>query len=265
MSSYNYRELDAEARKRYLEKLGVLGLEECPYEMAADLWQDDPTTWPTLEYPEVYTYLIDTPGVFTRESMKNRKSLEAHNQFSSGWVQTVFHYVPSSSSDIFIMKADVKPSQRLNDPPHTPWISINKTTTAVINAHCTCMAGLGESCSHVAALLFKVEAAVRAGYTQRACTEEACIWNNDFKDKVACAEIADVKFYTEKAVENYKKGNRHRSNSNTLLVDKEFSPTTENDFSDFLCCLSKQTSKPVVLHCYSDFYESFCSEAQAST
>ena len=102
MSSYNYRELDAEARKRYLEKLGVLGLEECPYEMAADLWQDDPTTWPTLEYPEVNTYLIDTPGVFTRESMKNRKSLEGHNQFSSGWVQTVFHYVPSSSSDIFI-------------------------------------------------------------------------------------------------------------------------------------------------------------------
>jgi len=41
--------------------------------MAADLWQNDPTTWPTLEYPEVYTYLIDTPGVFTRESMKNRK------------------------------------------------------------------------------------------------------------------------------------------------------------------------------------------------
>ena len=83
MSSYNYRELDAEARKRYLEKLGVLGLEECFYEMAADLWQDDPTT---LEYPEVYTYLIDTPGVFTRESMKNRKSLEAQSIFK--WLGT---------------------------------------------------------------------------------------------------------------------------------------------------------------------------------
>jgi len=113
--------------------------------------------------------------------------------------------------------------------------------------HGTYMVGLSESCSHIAALLFKVEVAVRAGYTQRACTEEACIWNNDFKDKVACAEIAHVKFYTEKAVENYKKVNRRCSNSNTLLVDKEFSPTTDNDFSDFLCCLSKQTSKCVVL------------------
>jgi len=59
----------------------------------------------------------------------------------------------------------------------------------------------------------------------------SCIRNNDFKDKVACAEIADViadvKFYTEKVVENYKKGNYHRSNSNTLLVDKEFSPTID--------------------------------------
>ena len=27
-----------------------------------------------------YVYLIETPGVFARESIKNRKSVEVHNQ-----------------------------------------------------------------------------------------------------------------------------------------------------------------------------------------
>ena len=49
----------------------------CPYMLPADIWTNDPTNWPALEYPEVYSYLIDTPGVFTKEAMNNRISLEA--------------------------------------------------------------------------------------------------------------------------------------------------------------------------------------------
>ena len=60
------------------------------------------------------------------------------------------------------MKANVNPSQRLNDEPHTPWVAINRESISVMNAHCTCIAGLGESCTHIGALLFKIEAAVRA-------------------------------------------------------------------------------------------------------
>ena len=95
-TTYNYRNLEGPERKRYLKKLGDLGIEDCPYELPADVWNNDPTCWPCLEYPEVYEYLINnnTPGVFTREAMKNRKSLEAHNQFQSGWVRTVHHYMP---------------------------------------------------------------------------------------------------------------------------------------------------------------------------
>ena len=43
---------------------------------------------------------------------------------------------------------------------------------------------IGESCSHFGALLFKMEVAVRLGYTKKACTSEACKWNNDFVKKV---------------------------------------------------------------------------------
>ena len=51
--------------------------------------------------------------------MKNRKSLEAHNQFISGWVRTVYHYqkiVPS----FMTLKAEVMPSQRFNENSHLP-------------------------------------------------------------------------------------------------------------------------------------------------
>ena len=47
-----------------------------------------------------------------------------------------------------ILKAEVMPSQRLNENPHLPWIAIKSRGTSVEPVHCTCMAGLDKSCSH---------------------------------------------------------------------------------------------------------------------
>ena len=54
---------------------------------------------------------------------------------------------------------------------------------------------MGESCSHVGALLFKVEAAVRLGYTSVACTSQPCKWNNDFVNKIQGEMIKNIQFY----------------------------------------------------------------------
>lgn len=43
---------------------------------------------------------------------------------------------------------------------------------------------LGEVCSHVAAILFKIEASVRLGYNKVACTSMPCLWNQNFTKKV---------------------------------------------------------------------------------
>lgn len=43
---------------------------------------------------------------------------------------------------------------------------------------------LGEVCSHVAALLFKVELAVKLGLNKISCTDEACRWNQTFRKQV---------------------------------------------------------------------------------
>ena len=140
MASYSSEDFLADAKIRYVKKLNACSLDICPYGLAEDWWINDPKKWPNLEWPEVYAYLVETPGIFTREAMKNRKSLEAHNQFISGWVKTVFYYqVPSS--DVMIMKAEVTPSQRLNDEPHLPWVAITIKEENIIAAHCSCMAG----------------------------------------------------------------------------------------------------------------------------
>ncbi|XP_046576305.1 uncharacterized protein LOC124284273 [Haliotis rubra] len=54
------------------------------------------------------------------------------------------------------------------------------------------MAGLGEVCSHVAALLFKVDAAVRAGLTSKACTSEACKWNAAYRKELQPTPLCEV-------------------------------------------------------------------------
>ena len=97
--------------------------------------------WPSVEYADIYTYLIDTPGVYTREKLKARKSLDGYNYFMSGHVQTCWYYaIAKDSSDCFI-KAKVMPSNRVNDKPHEPRVCVDKRLGYVVSAHCTCKAG----------------------------------------------------------------------------------------------------------------------------
>ena len=37
------------------------------------------------------------------------------------------------------------------------WVCLQKEHGCVLTTNCSCMAGLGSACSHVAALLFKIE------------------------------------------------------------------------------------------------------------
>ena len=50
-------------------KLKAAGLQEFPYRFPEDRWINDPTSWPCIEYGDIYTYLIETPGVHTKEYM----------------------------------------------------------------------------------------------------------------------------------------------------------------------------------------------------
>ena len=70
--SYEYIDgLDAESKVRYRAKLDLIGLSECPYRLAASVWKGDPTKWPDVEYPDIYDYLVNTPGKVAESLLAN--------------------------------------------------------------------------------------------------------------------------------------------------------------------------------------------------
>ena len=58
---------------------------------------------------------------------------------------------------------------------------------------------LGETCSHIAAMLYKIEAAIRAGLTGSTPAELPCEWKETFVRNITGSSVADVNLYTEKA------------------------------------------------------------------
>jgi len=142
MSSSYFLSLDYEAQKRYLEKLTVLGVKIAdPYGVSDDLWIDDPTQWPDVEFGDVYNYLINTKGRYTKESLNAWRSLDAYNYFYNGFVQTV--YCLNASQGIHVLKTKVNPSQKAVDQGHSPWVAVKAgdLDCRIKVAHCTCKAG----------------------------------------------------------------------------------------------------------------------------
>ncbi|CAN7941201.1 unnamed protein product, partial [Ixodes hexagonus] len=82
--------------------------------------------------------------------------------------------------------------QSLNTPPLKPRLLV-QADGAVELAHCTCMAGLGEACSHIAAVLFYLEVVVKQR-GRKACTDMSNSWRPAYAKNVACCPIADIDF-----------------------------------------------------------------------
>ena len=75
------------------------------------------------------------------------------------------------------------PSQRQSDSAtlYDAWVWLNKDGW-VLTGNCSCMAGLGSSCSHVAAILFKIETAAHLNLkSHTAPTSLLCEWKKSRK------------------------------------------------------------------------------------
>ena len=91
----------------------------------------------------------------------------------------------------------VRNSQRFRETPLSCWILI-KRDGEIRCAHCNCMAGLGETCTHTAAVLFYLEAAARIQGKQT-CTQRKCKWIlPSFQKDVEYLPIKDIDFTSAK-------------------------------------------------------------------
>ena len=76
----------------------------------------------------------------------------------------------------------------------TPWV-IAEVGGKIVGGHCDCMAGLGETCSHVASMLWAIESGIRLR-DPMTVTQKKAYWviPNSVKE-VPYAPIMDINFF----------------------------------------------------------------------
>ena len=62
----------------------------------------------------------------------------------------------------------------------------------IVSAECSCMAGLGRTCSHVGAIMFKVTYAVEKHWTGAACTDASQTWNRGTSQNAVPSALIDT-------------------------------------------------------------------------
>ena len=145
-------------------------------------------------------------------------------------------------------------SQRLSEKPLTPWI-IAEPDGKIVASNCDCMAGLGESCSHIASLLWAIEAGVRIRDSMTV-TDKTAYWVMPASVKdVPYSPTKDIEFVGKKRSSNEMKALTFPTPSTTHVQSQRqlksptpaFESATEDDMEKFLSMLSRCGSKPVIL------------------
>ena len=99
---------------------------------------------------------------------------------------------------LFYFNLKALPSQRqgLKQILYDVWVIVNKDGW-ILTGDCTCMAGLGSVCSHVAALLFKIDACIRLELYKVSSTSKLCQWKKS-RRQVDPAPLLNIKFQQPK-------------------------------------------------------------------
>ena len=129
---------------RYGEKLTYDGkrLPDPYYQIKEDEWSGDLSSVPCITFPDIYVYCVLKTAFYTNEDVKAYRSLQAHNYFENGFVQTIKTTAAGTGNSMVFMKADVLASQRVGvkNIPYKAWVLLKKAGQ-IMTAHCTCMAG----------------------------------------------------------------------------------------------------------------------------
>jgi len=197
--SQYYHGLEEIPKKRYEQKLLELKVSDDPFTLKFNHTKDI-LSWPDLSFADIFCYLIQYPAKFSSSSLKAYKSLEAYKYVVSGLVFNV--KVKSIADKNFLVAGRVRHGQsQFTKTPNYAWLGIEKEGE-IMNAHCTCMAGLGEACSHVGALMFYLW--LTAEYNKRICKGlDACTsfpngWLPPSATDVPFAVLSDINFQDPK-------------------------------------------------------------------
>ncbi|XP_062576035.1 uncharacterized protein LOC134237903 [Saccostrea cucullata] len=253
-----YRDqLDKISKQRYDDKIALIDKKD-PSTIEKQNWSKDIEKWASVTYPDIVNFLLFSTSAYTLDQLKSYKGLESYNQFVSGWVRDVS---VCEINGLCLHTCKVMHSQRLSETPLSPWAIIQEEGK-VLAAHCNCMAGLGEACTHIAAMLFSIEATVKVRES-RTVTDTKAYWLPASLKGVQYAKIENIDFTSAK--------------SKKKLVDSQFSdtptarrggmqhrlvePPTENELNDFLQKLSLTGAQSAILSIRDPFQQPFIPQA----
>ncbi|XP_078661228.1 uncharacterized protein LOC144905429 [Branchiostoma floridae x Branchiostoma belcheri] len=157
--------------------------------------KDGVKEWPPVSYFEIAQWLLceapcvslprngnspkeRKPATLHKRLLTDYKEGKAYSYFDSKWINEVQYHTIAPDSDICFLKTTCTPSQSIRNIPHTVWVAAEKKSGKICTAYCSCFAGLGSTCNHVAALIFKIDHAFMTGCSKPvACTSKECTWN----------------------------------------------------------------------------------------
>ena len=124
---------------------------------------------------------------------------------------------------------------------------IAETSGEIICAHCNCMAGLGEVCTHVAAVLFYVETAVKLNGTTT-CTQLKCSWVvPSYQADIPYVPIGELDFTSAKTKMKELKGSELSATSTSSLQLSKITAPSDLELDRFYDKLSQTSTKPAIL------------------
>lgn len=167
--SIYYNSLSEDAKLRYDDKIQKCGGID-PYTLKASDLSTDQKDFPEMTLLDIGNHMIHSVSPFTKRAFKAYKSMEAYSYFESGFVTNIgskktndliilkgnvssLHFCFCKNKESYSTISKVKHSQRMNAAALKVWVLTNDNAE-IICAHCTCIAGLSETCSHVGAVCY---------------------------------------------------------------------------------------------------------------
>ncbi|KAL1447539.1 hypothetical protein MTO96_044255, partial [Rhipicephalus appendiculatus] len=151
----------------------------------------------------------------------------------------------------------VNHSQRLRDQPLRVWI-LSKKDGVVLSAHCTCMAGAGEACSHVGACLYAVETGVRMR-NATSCTSQSNIWLPAYVEKVQFKRLKDIDFTSSRVKKRKLDDSLNSSSSAETEVKKrmDIPAPTEQELADLYKAFESTNVVPAIFSVLPEYQHNF--------
>ena len=199
--------------------------------------------WPPTMYYDVCQFLLnDTKGPdLAKRVFKDYKEKKGFSFLSSGFLFEILYNTVSDDCDMCFLKADCRPSMRIHDIPHTAWVMIEKKSGEIKRAYCTCIAGRGQSCLHVTAILMKVDVAWKFGLTHPSCTSTECGWIKKPQLILPPSRVCDMDIKSPKYLHPTK-----NINSSSKQLFQPHKHQKGKPFSEFLSTIKKIVPDAVV-------------------